>query len=243
MRPLWEPSEERIKNANITRFIQSVNEKFSLKIDGYAALYQWSIDRREDFWASVWEFGNVIASQPYDKVLEDSPSMIGAKWFTGARMNYAENLLRFRDDQVALVFKPEGKDTVRMTYAELYDTVARLAKSLRDAGVVKGDRVAGYVPNMMQTVIAMLAATSIGAIWSSCSPDFGIKGVLDRFGQIQPKILVHCQRVLLQRQEPRFTGANQWCSQRIAQRGKGGGHSLHPRARGHQQRAQGSAFR
>ncbi len=189
MRPLWEPSEQRIQHANITRFIQFVNEKFSLKIDGYAALYQWSVDSREDFWASVWGFGNVIASQPYDKVLEDSPSMIGAKWFLGARMNYAENLLRFRDDQVALVFKPEGKDTVRMTYAELYDTVARLAKSLRDAGVVKGDRVAGYVPNMMHTVIAMLAATSIGAIWSSCSPDFGIKGVLDRFGQIQPKIL------------------------------------------------------
>jgi acetoacetyl-CoA synthetase len=189
MRPLWEPSAERIKNANITRFIQSVNEKFSLKIDGYPALYQWSIDRREDFWAAVWEFGTVIASQPYEKVLEDSPSMIGAKWFTGARLNYAENLLRFRDDQVALVFKPEGKDTVRMTYAELYDTVARLAKALRDAGVVKGDRVAGYVPNMMHTVIAMLAATSIGAIWSSCSPDFGIKGVLDRFGQIQPKVL------------------------------------------------------
>jgi acetoacetyl-CoA synthetase len=189
MRPLWVPSEERIRNANITRFIQLVNEKFSLKIDGYQALYQWSVDSREDFWASVWEFGKVIASRPYEKVLEDSPSMIGAKWFVGSRMNYAENLLRFRDDRVALTFKPEGGQTVRITYAELYDRVARMAKSLRDAGVVQGDRVVGYVPNMIETIIAMLSATSIGAIWSSCSPDFGIKGVLDRFGQIQPKVL------------------------------------------------------
>ena len=189
MGPLWEPSKERISNANVTRFISFVNEKHSLGVDGYEALYQWSVDRREDFWAAVWEFGQVIASVPYDRVLDDSPTMIGAKWFVGARLNFAENLLRFRDDRVALVFKGEGQPTARKTYAELYDEVARLAASLRKAGVVKGDRVAGYVPNMMHTIVAMLAATSIGAVWSSCSPDFGIKGVLDRFGQIEPKIL------------------------------------------------------
>ncbi len=189
MGPLWEPSKERISNANITRFISFVNEKYSLTLSGYQALYQWSVDRREDFWAAVWEFGQVIASVPYDRVLDDSPTMIGAKWFVGARLNFAENLLRFRDDGVALVFKGEGQPTVRKTYAELYDEVARLAASLRKAGVVKGDRIAGYVPNMMHTIVAMLAATSIGAVWSSCSPDFGIKGVLDRFGQIEPKIL------------------------------------------------------
>jgi len=189
MDPLWRPSEERIKNANITRFISFVNERHSLSISGYQRLYDWSIENREDFWAAVWEFGNVIASMPYEKVLEDSPTMIGAKWFIGARLNYAENLLRFRDNHVALVFKGEGLETVRMTYAQLYDEVARLAVSLRQAGVVKGDRVAGYVPNMMHAVVAMLAAAGIGAIWSSCSPDFGIKGVLDRFGQIEPKIL------------------------------------------------------
>jgi acetoacetyl-CoA synthetase len=189
MDPLWRPSEERIKNANITRFISFVNERHSLSISGYHRLYDWSIENREVFWASVWEFGNVIASVPYEKVLEDSPTMIGAKWFIGARLNYAENLLRFRDNHVALVFKGEGLETVRMTYAQLYDEVARLAVSLRQAGVVKGDRVAGYVPNMMHAVVAMLAAAGIGAIWSSCSPDFGIKGVLDRFGQIEPKIL------------------------------------------------------
>ncbi len=189
MRPLWEPSEERIKNANITGFIKYVNEKYSLNVKGYQDLYQWSVDKREDFWASVWDFCGVIASKPYDKVLEDSPTMIGAKWFTGARLNLAENLLRFRDDQIALVFKGEGQPTVRMTYAQLYDQVARMAQSMKLAGVRTGDRVAGYVPNMIETIVAMLAATSMGAIWSSCSPDFGIKGVLDRFGQIEPKIL------------------------------------------------------
>ncbi|MEW6351676.1 MAG: acetoacetate--CoA ligase [Thermodesulfobacteriota bacterium] len=186
---LWQPSEERKSNAHITKFIKLVNERHSLHIDDYQSLYQWSVDKREDFWAAMWDFGGVIASKPYDKVLEDSPTMMGAKWFTGSRLNFAENLLRFRDDQTALVFKAEGRDTVRITYAELFDQVARMAKALRDAGVVTGDRVAGYVPNVIETVVAMLAVTSIGAIWSSCSPDFGVKGVLDRFGQIEPKVI------------------------------------------------------
>ncbi len=189
MGPLWEPSEDRIRNANVTKFIDFVNKKYSLNIRGYHPLYDWSVENREDFWASVWEFCNIIASKPYDKILEDSPTMIGAKWFIGSRLNFAQNLLRFRDDRIALVFRGEGQKTVRMTYAQLYDEVARLAKSLREAGVVVGDRVAGYCPNMMQPIVAMLATASIGAIWSSCSPDFGIKGVLDRFGQIEPKIL------------------------------------------------------
>lgn len=189
MEPLWAPSEEQVKNANVTAFITYVNDKHSLNIEGFPALYEWSVSNREDFWAAVWDFGKVLASQPYEKVLEDSPTMMGAKWFIGSRLNFAENLLRFRDDRVALVFKGEGQETVRMTYAQLYDEVARMAKAMRDAGVVTGDRVAGYVPNMIQTIVAMLAATSLGAIWSSCSPDFGIKGVLDRFGQISPKIL------------------------------------------------------
>ncbi len=189
MEPLWQPSEERKKNANMTRFIEHVNKKHNLGIDGFHALYDWSVAKREDFWAAIWDFCGVVHSKSYDKVLQDSPTMMGAKWFLGSRLNFAENLLRFKDDQDALVFKGEGQETRRMTYAQLYDEVARMAQSLRDAGVVTGDRVAGYVPNMPQSVIAMLAATSIGAIWSSCSPDFGIKGVLDRFGQIEPKIL------------------------------------------------------
>ncbi|HTY23416.1 MAG TPA: AMP-binding protein, partial [Desulfomonilaceae bacterium] len=189
MRPLWEPSKERIEKSNMTRFINYVNQKHSLNLDGYHPLYDWSINKREEFWAAIWEFGEVISSKRWDKVLEDSPSMIGAKWFIGARFNFAENLLRFRDDRLAIVFKGEGQPTVRMTFAQLYDEVARLAKSLRDMGVVKGDRVAGYLPNLPEAIVAMLATTSIGAIWSSCSPDFGIKGVLDRFGQIAPKAL------------------------------------------------------
>jgi acetoacetyl-CoA synthetase len=189
MEPLWRPSQERIQGANITRFINVVSNKYGLALNDYSGLYDWSISHRKEFWASIWDFGGIIASQPYEEVLQDSPSMIGAKWFQGARLNFAQNLLRYRDDHVAMVFKGEGQPTVRMTYAQLYAEVAGMARALRETGVSQGDRVAGYVPNMIQTVVAMLATTSIGAIWSSCSPDFGIKGVLDRFGQIEPKVL------------------------------------------------------
>jgi acetoacetyl-CoA synthetase len=189
MPPLWEPSEERIKNANITKYMHYVNNRFGLDVNQYQDLYEWSINNREDFWASIWDFGDIISSKPYERVLEDSETMIGAKWFLGARLNFAENLLRHRDDKTAIIFRAETGETSRLTYAQLYDQVARLAKSLRMAGVKKDDRVAAFVPNIMETVIAMLATASIGAIWSSCSPDFGIKGVLDRFGQIKPKIL------------------------------------------------------
>jgi acetoacetyl-CoA synthetase len=189
MPPLWTPPLDRIENSNLVRFMKEVNTKFTLTLSNYHELYQWSIDNREDFWESVWEFGGIIASKPYDKILEDSLEMLGAKWFLGSKLNFAENLLRFKDDHVALVFKGENLPVRKMTYAELYDSVARMAAAMRSAGVTAGDRVAGYVPNMSETIVAMLAATSIGAIWSSCSPDFGIKGVLDRFGQIEPKIL------------------------------------------------------
>lgn len=189
MTPLWSPPLDRIENSNLVRFMKVVNTKFTLTLSNYHELYQWSIDNREDFWECVWEFGGIIASKPYEKVLEDCPEMLGAKWFLGAKLNFAENLLRFKDDHVALVFKGENQPVSKMTYAELYDSVARTASAMRSAGVTAGDRIAGYVPNMSETIVAMLAATSIGAIWSSCSPDFGIKGVLDRFGQIEPKIL------------------------------------------------------
>lgn len=189
MKPLWTPSAEKIQDSNLMSFINRVNEKYTLTISNYHELYQWSVDCRESFWETVWEFGEIISSQPYQEILKDTHEMIGAKWFLGAKLNFAENLLRFRDDNVALVFKGEGQPIRKMTYAELYEAVAGMAASLRAAGVTVGDRVAGYVPNMSETIIAMLAATSIGAIWSSCSPDFGIKGVLDRFGQIEPKIL------------------------------------------------------
>jgi acetoacetyl-CoA synthetase len=186
---LWRPSEERIKSTNMYRFMGFINERYGKDFGEYAPLYQWSIENIPDFWAALWEFVNVKASQPYSQVVDDLTKMPGAKWFSGARLNFAENLLRYRDDHVALIFKGESQDSVKMTYAELYDEVARVARSLKDAGVKAGDRVGGFVPNMPEAIIAMLAATSMGAIWSSCSPDFGIKGVLDRFGQIRPKVL------------------------------------------------------
>lgn len=188
-KPLWEPSKQQIEQANMTRFISFVNQKWGQEINNFADLYQWSVINRPDFWESMWEFGGIIASRGYDTVLENPDDMLGSKWFLGAKLNFAQNLLRFRDDRTAIIFKGENNDPVRMTYAELYDRVARLAHALREMGLARGDRVAGFLPNIPEAVIAMLATTSIGAVWSSCSPDFGIKGVLDRFGQIQPRVL------------------------------------------------------
>ena len=186
---LWQPSEERIKSTNMYRFMMFINEKYNKDLDEYGQLYQWSIENIPDFWASMWEFAEIKTSKPYTRVVDDVTKMPGAKWFEGAHLNFAENLLRYRDDQVALIFKGESQDSIKITYSELYDEVARVAKSLKEVGVRTGDRIAGFMPNMPETIIAMLAATSLGATWSSCSPDFGIKGVLDRFGQIKPKVL------------------------------------------------------
>jgi acetoacetyl-CoA synthetase len=186
---LWEPSAERAHSTNIYDFMQRVNERHGKGFATYDDLYQWSIDDSPAFWATLWDYGRVIYSRPYDQVVDDVHKMPGARWFQGATLNFAENLLRYRDDHVALSFKGEGLPTVSITYAQLYDRVARLARSLRDMGLQPGDRVAGFMPNMTETVVAMLATTSVGAIWSSCSPDFGIKGVLDRFGQIEPRVL------------------------------------------------------
>jgi acetoacetyl-CoA synthetase len=188
-KPIWIPSEERIKAANLTRFINLVNERFGLKLNTYHDLQKWSVNNIPNFWALIWEFGEVRASVPYESVVTNLDDMLGVTWFPGARLNFAENLLRYRDDRTALTFRGEGQEAVRLTYAQLYDKVARLAEALRQSGVKVGDRIAGFMPNMIETVIAMLAATSLGAIWSSCSPDFGVKGILDRFQQIEPKIL------------------------------------------------------
>ena len=186
---LWKPSEEQIKKSNMYRFMNFINERFGKNFKEYEPLHQWSIDNISDFWGAFWEFAEVIHSKSYDQVVDDAAKMPGAHWFTGAELNFAENLLRFRDERVALIFKGEDQPSKRMTYAQLYDEVARLAKSLRDLGIQPGDRVVGFMPNMPESIIAMLAATSLGASWSSCSPDFGIKGVLDRFGQIKPRVL------------------------------------------------------
>jgi len=188
-KPLWKPTEEQIARANMTRFMGFVNERRGKKLKNYQELWEWSVEAIPEFWDSWWEFLGVIHSRKHDRVVDDVTKMPGAQWFQGAEINFAENLLRYRDDRVALIFKSEAKPSSSITYKELYDQVARMARSLKEAGVRKGDRVAGFMPNMTETVVAMLAATSLGALWSSCSPDFGIKGVLDRFGQIEPKVL------------------------------------------------------
>jgi len=187
--PLWEPSFARKRQANITRFIGLVNEKYGLEINSYAQLYNWSIENIPDFWATMWEFGGLKASRKYDEVVDDLRKFPGAKWFSGARLNFAENLLRYRDDHLAFIFKGETQRSARMTYAELYEAVARLAQSLRDIGVSRGDRVVAYMPNLIETAIAMLAATGIGATWASCATDIGPRAALDRLGQVEPKVL------------------------------------------------------
>ena len=186
---LWEPTEERKRNANITKFIDFVNRRYRQNFHSYKELYSWSVDKIPDFWAAVWDFVEMKASKSYEVVVDDVTKMPGAKWFTGARLNFAENLLRYRDKNTAIIFKGETQKSARVSYAELYDSVGRLAKSLREIGLKPGDRVAAYMPNMMETTVAMLASTSIGAIWASCATDIGFGAAIDRLGQIEPKVL------------------------------------------------------
>ena len=189
-RQLWKPSPERLANANLTAFIAETNRRHRLNLADYGQLYDWALEHLADFWEQVWDYGQVVHSKSYSEVVNGLDKMPGAKWFPGARLNYAENLLRYRDDQPAMVFYGESEsEPLQITYAELYDQVAKLSAALREMGIQAGDRVAGFMPNLPHTVIALLAASSIGAIWSSCSPDFGFQGVMDRFGQIQPRVL------------------------------------------------------
>ena len=187
--PLWQPSPDRIADSNLTRFIALVNEQCGTTIDDYAALYKWSVKDPVAFWPLLWRFCGVKANREWDSVLIDGDKMPGARWFEGSRLNFAENLLSRRDEETAIIFYGENGDRRALTYAELYRAVAGVAAALRAHGIVPGDRVAGFLPNIPESIVAMLATTSIGAIWSSCSPDFGINGVLDRFGQIAPRIL------------------------------------------------------
>jgi len=192
---LWKPTEARVKSSHITAFIKYIkinnnNNKQILKIKSSSNLYDWSIAEPTSFWSELWDYCDVIASKKGSTILKHPDKMPGAEWFPEARLNYAENLLRQRDDQEAIVFQGEDKVSNRLTYAELYDAVSITAQALVKQGVVKGDRVAAFLPNLPDTIIFMLAASSLGALWSSCSPDFGTQGVLDRFGQIKPKILI-----------------------------------------------------
>ncbi|MDO8932871.1 MAG: acetoacetate--CoA ligase [Rhodocyclaceae bacterium] len=186
--PMWQPSAERVAAANMTAFMAAAAARWQRRLDDYAGLHRWSVEHPEEFWASVWEFG-AVRGEMGKTVVVDGDRMPGAKWFPEARLNFAENLLRSRDDSAALTFWGEDKLMRRMGHGDLYRRVARLAASMREDGVVAGDRIAAYMPNMPETVITMLAAASIGAIFTSASPDFGVQGVLDRFGQVEPKLL------------------------------------------------------
>lgn len=193
---LWKPTKKQIQESQMTRFTEFVNGYHQLSLQNYDELYNWSVENITDFWQTFFDFSKIIHTGKIKSVVDDDSKMPGAKWFSGIKLNFAENLLRYRDDKIALIFKGEGilpdsqaEKPQYITYKQLYEKVSILAGAMGESGVQPGDRIAGFLPNMPIAVIAMLATASIGAVWSSCSPDFGIKGVLDRFQQIQPKIL------------------------------------------------------
>lgn len=186
---LWKPSPQRAEASQMHAFQQTVNSRYNLGLKDYQQLFDWSVRKIPDFWGTFWQFSGLQYSENYQQVVDDPKKMPGAKWFTGAKLNFAENLLKRRDDSVAILFRGEDVVKKQLTFRELYEEVHRTAEGLKRLGVKKGDRVAAFMPNMPETIIAMLATSSIGAIWSSSSPDFGIKGVLDRFTQIAPKVI------------------------------------------------------
>ena len=187
---LWKPDATRRESSNMSAFMRFIENREAIRLSDYRALWQWSVDEREKFWVGVWEFCGVRASQRWESVLTDGNRMPGSNWFCGARLNYAENVLQGEDALVAILSHNEAGITRKITFGELRAEVARIASWLREIGVQQGDRVAALMPNLPETVIAMLAAASIGATFSSCSPDFGLPAVLERFGQIEPVVLV-----------------------------------------------------
>ena len=184
---LWQPSKS--KKTHVKSLMEKINVENNINITEYKQLYNWSVSNPEKFWEVVWQYTDIIYSKPFNSIVDDITKMPGAEWFPGARLNFAENLLKYKDDRAAIFFKGENKQTVTLSYKELYGQVESLASSMRKIGIVKGDRVVGYIPNIPEAIIAMLATSSIGAIWSSTSPDFGVKGTLDRFTQIKPKLI------------------------------------------------------
>ena len=187
---VWRPDRRSREHCQMAAFMRAANERHGLTLNDYTALWQWSVDDRAAFWSLLWDFTGVIASAPAAVVLDDADAMPGARWFVGARLNFTENLLRHRDERPAIIFRDEDGAEQRLSYAALYARTAQLAAALHAQGVGVGDRVAAIVPNIPEAVIGMLASAWLGAIWSSCSPDFGVQGILDRFGQIEPRLLI-----------------------------------------------------
>ncbi|MCO4837485.1 MAG: acetoacetate--CoA ligase [Oceanospirillaceae bacterium] len=186
--PLWQPSQSRIEKTNLWRFIQSVNATYDLNITEYHQLHQWSIDYSDLFWDQLWQQCDIKSSHKGNVILAGN-TMPGAKWYPQATLNFAENLLKYRHQKSALIFCGENGAREEISYSALYHRVTVLVGGLKKYDIKPGDRIAGFMPNVIDCVVAMLATASLGAVWSSCSPDFGINGVLDRFGQIKPRIL------------------------------------------------------
>ena len=186
--PLWTPSPDRAAATRIAAFAQHLRDKYGQRFPDYWSLWRWSIANKESFWRELWDFCGIIGEQGA-RALTDGHLMPGARWFPDAQLNFAENLLKKRGDDDALVFWNEHGDRRRLSFDALRLDVARVQRALRDAGVQAGDRVASILPNIPEAAIAMLGTTSLGATWSSSSPDFGVQGVLDRFTQIAPKVL------------------------------------------------------
>ncbi len=186
---LWEPDLQQAQQSRIFHFLEAVNKEFSLGLETYSQLYNWSVEHYKDFWEFYSRYSGIKFHKPAREILS-SPKMPGGRWFVGAELNYAENLLGGRPDKIAVIAKREGQPVSRLTYGELSYQAAKFAAALKRCGIQPGDRIAGYLPNIPETLIAMLGSASIGAVWSSCSPDFGTQGVKDRFGQIEPKILI-----------------------------------------------------
>ena len=187
---LWAPSPERIAGATVTRFMREAGAHHGIVFADYAALHWWSIEHMEDFWRELWAFCGVIGDGPGARTIVNPDAMPGARFFPDAKISFAENLLRRRDDADALVFWGEDRVKSRMSFRELAGEVARAQQALKLAGVGEGDRVCAIAANTPEAIVGMLAASSLGAIWSSCSPDFGVQGILDRFGQIEPTVLI-----------------------------------------------------
>ena len=187
--PIWTPGPERVAASNLTRFAELARRRYGAPDGPYGALWRWSVGERERFWQALIEFAGIVRDEGTAPVLRDRERMPGAVWFEDTRLSYAENLLAGDDQPEAIVFVNERGTHRAMSRAELRLEVARIAAGLRDLGIGEGDRVAAFLPNLPESIVAMLAATSLGAVWTSCSPDFGINGVLDRFGQVTPRVL------------------------------------------------------